>query len=150
MLDRKRTALCVLGGLTLVVVCGIALVALLNAAFSIGESIWPGPAPQPPTVIHRGAEPIYSDGDGNIVEMPTMCAWYGSDCCLRNPGAWGCGRQVPTVAPAATPAPAPTTDAILTELLDAVDFDWGMCFGDCCITAEAFEEFTRKQCEGGG
>ena len=47
------------------------------------------------------------------------------------------------------PAPAPTTDAILTELLDAVDFDWGMCFGDCCITAEAFEEFTRKQCEGG-
>ncbi len=128
MLDRKRTALCVLGGMTLVVVCGIALVALLNAAFSVGESIWPGPAPQPPTVIHRGAEPIYSDGDGNIVEMPRMCAWYGSDCCLRNPGALGCGRQVPTVV---LPDPEPTQ-------------------GDCRVTAEAVEEFLRQQCERGG
>ncbi len=222
LLDRKRTALCGLGGLTLGVVCGIALVALLNAAFSVGESIWPGPAPQPgqsANGIFIGTEPIYSDGDGNIVEIPIMCAWYGSPCCLRNPGARGCGRQVPTVAPTATPAPEPTreptrepsnaelmsdfwsglaepaifcqsrrgvedccvecagmfcgqdhmtalleqecneptptpapeptTDTSLIELLDAVDFTWGMCLGDCSVSAEAFEAFMQEQCEGG-
>ena len=46
------------------------------------------------------------------------------------------------------PADEPALEP-LADCLDAADFDWDICFGDCCVSAEAFEEFLREQCEGG-
>jgi len=51
--------------------------------------------------------------------------------------------------PPIEPEPQALTDR-LGEVLDAADFDWDICFGDCCVSAEAFEEFLWEQCEGEG